>query len=154
MSNSTRSAKGRTSVFASRRSTLKGSQNSPKQRKSKKIDEKLLRRCFTKALREKNSIFSLPDAARCRFWAPRCAPECSRALLPASRDALGDLPGAPGACRGRSQDAPETSLGPSWAPWGVPMRVPGPIWGLFWVPRGPPGTDVGWIFALIFSALL
>ena len=42
----TRSAKGRTSVFASRRSTFKGSQTSQKNRKSTKISEKSLRRCF------------------------------------------------------------------------------------------------------------
>ena len=38
----TRSVKGRTSVFAGRRSTFKGSQTSPKKRKSTKIDERSL----------------------------------------------------------------------------------------------------------------
>ena len=66
-SDSTRSAKGRTSVFAGRRSTFKGSQTSPKKQKSTEIDEKLFRRCFANALHEENSFFSLSDATRHRF---------------------------------------------------------------------------------------
>ena len=114
-SDSTRSAKGRTSVFAGRRSTFKGSQTSPKKRKSTKIDEKLLRRCFANALHAESSIFPFSDATWRRFWSPRRAPRRSRAPFLACRVALGDSPGPPGERRGRSvmlprhsRDAPET----------------------------------------------
>ena len=62
-SDSTRSAKGRTSVFAGRRSTLEGSQTWRKSRKSTKIAEKSIRHRFANKPHEKNSIFSLLDAA-------------------------------------------------------------------------------------------
>ena len=82
-SDSTHSAKGRTSVFAGRRSTFKGSQTLQKNRKSTKIDETSLRRCFTNAQREENSMFPLPDATWRRFWSSRRAPRRSRVLLSA-----------------------------------------------------------------------
>ena len=107
-SDSTRSAKGRTSVFADRRGTFKGSQTLQKNKKSTEIDEKSLRRCFANAQSEENSIFPLPDATWCRFWSPRRAPGRSRAPFLATRGTLGDSPDAPAARRGRSRDAPET----------------------------------------------
>ena len=119
-SDSTRSAKGRTSVFADRRSTFKGSQTLQKKQKSTKIDEKSLRQCFANAQRRENSIFPLPDATWCRFWSPRHAPRRSRAPFLASRGTLGDPPDAFAARRGRSEtlprrsrDAPETPSGRS-----------------------------------------
>ena len=66
-SDSTRSVKGRTSVFAGRRSTFKGSQTLQKERKSTKIHNQLLRRCFANAQHEENSIFPLSDATWRRF---------------------------------------------------------------------------------------
>ena len=122
----TRSAKGRTSVFASRRSTLEGSQTLQKNQKLTKIVEKSVRRRFANEPSEKNSIFSLADATRRRFWSPRPSPERSRAPLWASRAVLGDSPGAPGARRGRSRDAPRRL-------WDVPER--------HWASRVGPGTD-------------
>ena len=94
-SNSTRSAKGRTSVFAGRRSTFKGSQTLQKNRRSTKIDAKSLRQCFANAQRGENSIFSFPDATWCPFWSPRHAPRRSRAPFLTSRGALGDSQDAP-----------------------------------------------------------
>ena len=105
----TRSAKGRTSVFAGRRSTFKGSQTLQKNQKSKKIDEKSFRRCFANAPRKKNSIFPLPDATWRRFWSSQCAPECSRAPFLTFRGALRDSLGAPGARRGRPKTLPRRS---------------------------------------------
>ena len=61
-SDSTRSAKGRTSVFAGMRSTSEGSQTLRKNRKSTQIDNKSLRQCFANESPEQNSKFSLPGA--------------------------------------------------------------------------------------------
>ena len=142
-SDSTRSAKCRTSVFADRCSTFKGSQTLQKKQKSTKIDEKSLRQCFANAQRRENSIFPLPDATWCRFWSPRHAPRRSRAPFLASRGTLGDPPDAFAARRGRSRDAPETlprrsrdAFGTLLDATGCPERVPGPIFSRFWVPRG------------------
>ena len=60
-SDSTRKAKGRTFVFAGRRSTFKGSQTSQQSRKSKKIDEKWLGCCFAHEPRDKNLVVPLQD---------------------------------------------------------------------------------------------
>ena len=137
-SDSTRSAKGRTSVLTGRRGTKHIFRTLRKNRKSTKIVEKSLRRRFANEPREENSIFSLPDATWRRFWSPRRAPGRSWAHFLASPGALGDPPGAPGARRGRpktllrrSQDASGTLLGAT----GHPERVPGPILTRFWVPR-------------------
>ena len=138
-SDSTHSAKGRTSVFAGRRSTFKGSQTLQKNRKSTKIDEKLLPRCFTNAPRKKNSIFSLMDATWRRFWSPQRAQEWSRALFLASRCALRDSLGAPGARRGRPKTLPRRSqdaFGTLLVATVCPERVPGAILSRFWVAQG------------------
>ena len=97
-----------------------------KNQKLTKIVEKSVRRRFANEPSEKNSIFSLADATRRRFWSPRPSPERSRAPLWASRAALGDSPGAPGARRGRSRDAPRRLRD-------VPER--------HWASRVGPGTD-------------
>ena len=91
-----------------------------------KIVEKSVRERFASEPSEKNSIFSLADATRRRFWSPRPSPERSRAPLWASRTVLGDSPGAPGARRGRSRDAPRRLRD-------VPER--------HWASRVGPGTD-------------
>ena len=135
-SGTTRSAQGRTSVFAGRRSTSGTSQTLRKHRKTAKICEKSLRRRFANAPSEQNSLFALPDATRSRFWLSRHVPDRSWAPLEASRDALGDPPGAPGTRRGppemlprRLLDAPGTLLGAL----GRPERVPGVILSRLWV---------------------
>ena len=141
-SDSTRSAKGRTSVFAGRRSTFKGSQTLQKNQKSKKIDEKSLRRCFANAPRKKNSIFPLPDATWRRFWSSQRAPECSRAPFLTFRGALRDSLGAPGARRGRPKTLPRRSrdaFGTLLDVTMCPERVLGAILSRFWVPRGVSG---------------
>ena len=141
-SDSTRSAKGRTFVFADRRSTLKGSQTLQKNQKSTKIDEKSLRQCFANAQRGEKSIFPLPDATWCRFWSPRRAPRRSRAPFLASRGTLGNPPDAPAARRGRSGTLPRRSqdaFGTLLDATGCPERVPGTIFIRFWVPRGLSG---------------
>lgn len=61
---STCSAESRTLVFAGRRSTFKGSQTLPTDRKSTKIDKKLVQRCFMDRLRTKSRFFSLPGVAQ------------------------------------------------------------------------------------------
>ena len=142
MRNPTRSAKGRTFVFAGRRSTFKGSQTLQKTQKSKKIDEKSLRRCFANAPREKNSIIPLPDETWRRFWSPRRAPECSRAPFLTSWGALKDSLGAPGARRGRPKTLPRRSrdaFGTLLDATMCPERVLGAILSRFWVPRGVSG---------------
>ena len=140
-SDATRSAKGRPSVFAGMRSTLEGSQASQKNQKLTKIVGKSVRQRFANEPSENNSIFSLADATRRRFWSPRLSPERSRALLWASRAALGDSPGVPGARRRRSRDAPRrlrdfperhwaSQVGPGTdfrSILGAPGPLPGPI---------------------------
>ena len=98
----TRSASGRTLDFADRRGTLEGSQTLRKARKLTKIDGKLLRRRFANERRGKKSIFALPGATWRRFWRLRSIPGCSRALLMASRVALG-IPGRSWGPSGRSR---------------------------------------------------
>ena len=152
-SDSTRSAKGRTSVFAGRRSTFKGSQTSPKKRKSTKIDEKSLRRCFANALHAESSIFPFSDATWRRFWSPRRAPRRSRAPFLACRVALGDSPGPPGGRRGRSVTLPRRSrdaFGTLLHDTGSPERVPGAILSRFWVPRGVSGDRSSVDFRSVF----
>ena len=61
---STCSAESRTLVFAGRRSTFKGSQTLPTDRKSIKIDKKLVQQCFMDRLRTKSRFFSLPGVAQ------------------------------------------------------------------------------------------
>ena len=112
-SDSTRVAMGQTSVFAGRRSTSEGSLTLRKNRKSMKVVEKSLRRRCANEPREENSIFSFPDASWRQFRSTRRAPGRSRAPLLASRGALGDPPGVPGARRGH------------------PERLPGPILNRF-----------------------
>ena len=138
----TRSASGRTLDFADRRGTLEGSQTLRKTRKCTTIDGKSLRRHFTNEPRGKKSIFALPGATWRRFWRPRSAPGCSRTLLLASRAALGDPLGDPGACWGRPEmlprrfwDAFRMLLGTT----GRPERVAGSIFSRFWVLRGSSG---------------
>ena len=145
-SDSTRSAKGQTSVFAGMRSTLEGSQTLRNNRKSTKIDETSLRHCVATRSRDQNSIFSLPGATWRRFWRLRSIPGRSRALLLASRAALGDPPGDPGACRERLETLPRRSrdafrmlLGTA----GRPERVAGSILSRFWVLRGSSGQLPG-----------
>ena len=58
------SAESRTLVFAGRRSTFKGSQTLPTDRKFTKIDKKLVQRCFMDRLRTKSRFFSLPGVAQ------------------------------------------------------------------------------------------
>ena len=142
----TRSASGRTLDFADRRGTLEGSQTLRKARKSTKIDGKSLRRRFANEPRGKKSIFALPGATWRRFWRLRSIPGRSRALLLASRAALGDPPGDPGACRGRPETLPRRSrdafrmlLGTT----GRPERVAGSILSRFWVLRGSSGQLPG-----------
>ena len=138
-SDSTRSAKGRTSVFAGRRSTFKGSQTLLKNEKSAKIDETSLRRRFASATHDKNLIFSFLDATQCRFWSPQRASGHSRALFPASRGALGESPGAPGTCCGRAEAPSRRSrdaLGMLLDATARPERVPGAILNRFLVPQG------------------
>ena len=141
-SDSTRSAKGRTSIFADRCSTFKGSQTLQKKQKSTKIDEQSLRQCFANAQCGENSIVPLPDATWCRFWSPRCAPRRSRAPFLASRGILGDPPDAPAARRGRSGTPSRRSrdaFGTLLDATGCLERVPRTIFTRFWVPRGVSG---------------
>ena len=152
-SDSTRSAKSRTSVFAGRRSTFKGSQTLPKKRKSTKIDEKSLRRCFVNALHEENSIFPFSNATWRRFWSPRRAPGRSRAPFLASWVALGDSPGTPGGRRGRSGTLPRRSrdaFGTLLDATGSPERVQAAILSRFWLPRGVSGDRSSVDFRCVF----
>ena len=156
-SDSTRSAKSRTSVFTGRRGTFKGSQTLPKKRKSTKIDEKSLRRCFANELHEENSIFPLPDATWRRFWSSQCAPECSRAPFLTFRGALRDSLGAPGARRGRPKTLPRRSrdaFGTLLDASGCPERVPGAIFTRFWVPRAVSGDRFSIDFLYDFRSIL
>ena len=103
---STCSAESRTLVFAGRRSTFKGSQTLPTDRKSIKIDKKLVQQCFMDRLQTKSRFFSLPGVAQQWFWASRHAPEPFPAVFLVSRAAFEDSPDAPGTCRGRAQTLP------------------------------------------------
>ena len=138
------STSGRTLDFADRRGTLEGSQTLRKARKCTKINGKSLRRHFTNEPRGKKSIFALPGATWRRFWRPRSAPGCSRTLLLASRAALGDPPGDPGACPERSetlprriQDAFRMLLGTTVRP----ERVAGSILSRFGCFGAAPGSS-------------
>ena len=143
-SDMTRSANGRTLDFADRRGTLEGSQTLRKARRSIKIDGKSLQRRFANEPRGKKSIFALLGATWRRFWRPWSAPGCSRTLLLASRAALGDPLGDPGACWGRPEmlprrfwDAFRMLLGTT----GRPERVAGSILSRFWVLLEAPGSS-------------
>ena len=156
-SDSTRSVKGRTSVFAGRRSTFKGSQTLQKQQKSTKIDKQLLRRCFANAQHKENSIFPLSDATWRRFWSPWRAPRRSRVPFLASPVALGDSPGTPGGHRGRSGTLPRRSadaFGTLLHATGSPERVPGAILTRFWVPRGVSEDQFSFDFRCDFRLIL
>ena len=134
MGDSTHSTKGRTFVFADRRSTFKGSQTLQKNKKSTEIDNKSLQQCFANAQQRENSIFPLPDATWCRFWSPRRAPRRSRAPFLVSRGTLGDSPDTPAARRGRSGMLPRRSQSGQGGPITAPRR-PGDTRGT------PPGRD-------------
>ena len=130
MSDSTRSVKARTFVFAGRRGTFKGSLMLQKYNNSTKIGEKSAQCRFAHETHERKSIFSFPDATARRFWLPRRAPGRSRALFLASQGVLGGSQCAPGARRGRaktlparSRVAPERSPERSWVPRGVPSGL-------------------------------
>ena len=156
-SDSTRSVKGRTSVFAGRRSTFKGSQTLQKQQKSTKNDKQLLRRCFANAQHKENSIFPLSDATWRRFWSPWRAPRRSRVPFLASPVALGDSPGTPGGHRGRSGTLPRRSadaFGTLLHATGSPERVPGAILTRFWVPRGVSEDQFSFDFRCDFRLIL
>ena len=97
------------------------------------------RKGFASEPRDKNSIFSLPDDLWRRFWSPRRAPGRSRASFLASRGALGDPSGTPGARRGRSGTLPGRSgdaFGTLLHATGSPERVQAAILSRFWVPQG------------------
>ena len=101
-----RNAKGRTLILTGMRGTSERFCILRKGRQSIKIGEKLLRKRCTNAARAKNSLFSLPEAPRRRFWSPRSAPGRSRPLFLTIGAAPGDSPGAPGMLPGRSRDDP------------------------------------------------
>ena len=129
----TRSAKGRTFVFAGRRSTFKGLAGFAGKTKLTKIDEKSLRCSFAHEPHEKNVFFhswtrlsidsgclgALPDAPRRSFWPRRTALQTLRVLPEHARDAPR-----------RSKDTPGTLLGAT----GRAQRVPGSILRRFWEP--------------------
>ena len=130
MSDSTRSVKARTFVFAGRRGTFKGSLMLQKYKNSMKIAKKSVRCRFAHEPHEEKSIFSFPDATARRFWLPRRAPGRPRALFLASQGVLGGSQCAPGARRGRaktlparSRVAPERPPERSWVPRGVPSGL-------------------------------
>ena len=106
---STRCAQGRTFVFASRRSTLEGSQARQKHTKLREFDRTLLGRRFASEPRARSSPFSIPCASQPRFSSPRRAPRRSKALLLVPRGDLGDLLGAAGARWGRPKTLPRRS---------------------------------------------
>ena len=81
MRDRTRSTKGRTFVFAGRRSTFKGSQTWWINPKSTEIVENSLRHCFANELRVKNRLCCLPDRIRHRFSASWRDPEHSQMLF-------------------------------------------------------------------------
>ena len=125
-----------------------------------------LRRLYEKPEnRQKSKEHRCDDGSRTsvrektEFWAPGCdlasilaAPKHfgrSRALLLASRAALGDPSGDPGACRGRPKTLPRRSreafrmlLGTT----GRPERVAGSILSRFWMLRGSSGQLSGSIW--------
>ena len=135
MSDSTRSVKARTFVFAGRRGTFKGSLMLQKYKISMKIAKKSVRCRFAHEPHEEKSIFSFPDATARRFWLPRRAPGRPRALFLASQGVLGGSPCAPGT----RQDAPGTlpsrsreTAGTLLGATGRPERAPRPILTRFW----------------------
>ena len=138
-SDSTHSTKGRTSVFADRRSTFKASQTVQKNKTSMKIDEKSFRQCIANSQRVENSIFPLPDTTWCRFRSPRRAPRRAKAPFLASRGTFGDPSVVPAARRGRSATTPRRSRDAFRTVLdgtGRPEMVPGTIFSRFGVPRG------------------
>ena len=125
-SESIRSAKSRTSVFASRRSTSDGSLSFGASPKSTEIVENSHRKRFSIMLHGKYSILSLPDVPWNRFWPLRPAPGRSWALSLAFLGAFVDSLSARGAHRGlpetlprRSRDVPKIRSGRSWRSRGV-----------------------------------
>ena len=152
----TPSANGRTFVSASRRSTFKGSQTLQKNRKSTKISDKSLRRCFANAQREENE-FSAPGRDLASIL---IVSACSGAL----QGVLSDVPvrswrpsrhsrGAPRTLR----DAPKTlprRLRDALGRVGVSERVPGAILYRFWVPRGVSGYRFSIAFCDDFRFIL
>ena len=106
---SNRRAQGRTFVFASRRSTLEGSQARQKHAKSRKLDRTLLGRRFASEPRARSSPFSIPWSSQPQFSSPRRAPRRSEALLLVPRGDLGDPLGAAGARWGRPKTLPRRS---------------------------------------------
>ena len=78
---STRCAQGRTFIFASRRSTLEGSQSQQQNTKSRKLDRTLLGRRFASEPRAESSTFFIPCVSQPAFSSPRHAPRRCEALL-------------------------------------------------------------------------
>ena len=122
---STCSAESRTLVFAGRRSTFKGSQALPTDRKSTKIDKKLVQRCFMDRMRTKSRFFFASGRGSAMILG----------VSARSRSFPGGLFGVPSRLRGLSgrswnvpgtcPDAPRTPAGCSWMSWGVPRASPG-----------------------------
>ena len=136
-SDSTRSAKGRTSVFAGRRDTLEGSQTLRKNRKSTKIEETSLRRRFVNERREQKLDFFVAgrDSASILVASAR-----SRTLS----GALPGVSGCPWGLSGRSQGAPGT---PQDAPETLPRRLRDALWR-----HGAPQEGLGTDFESILGA--
>ena len=67
---------------------------------------------------------------------------------------LGDSLSTPGSPGGRSETLRRRSpdaFGTLLCVMGRPERAPDAISTRFWISRDPPGSDFGWIFALIFA---
>ena len=152
-SDSTRSAKGRTFVFADRRSTFKASQTLQKEQKLTNNRSDNASRTHSA---EKTRFFRsrtrlgvdfcllgvLPGAPGRLFWRPG-APLATLRTLPRR---AGDAPG-------RSRDAPETPSGCSWTPRGV-WRGSRDRFSLdFGCPEVSPGIDFRSIFTVIVAIL-
>ena len=133
-SDSTRSAKGRTSVFAGMRSTSEGSQTLRQTRKSTRMlqpgraKKTRFPRSRTRLGVDFGRLGALLGAPGRSFW-------CPGAALGIAWAALGPAGDAPR----RSRDTPETPSGRSWTPRGVP-RV---SWDRFRVDLGCPGASFG-----------
>ena len=101
----------------------------------------------------KNSLFSLPEVPRHRFWLPRSAPGRS-SWRPGP--GLGTLRALPGRCRDDPRTIPGHVENAPDGPWellgrqGVPGRLLGAILSRFRVPRGSPWKQFCAISAFIF----